>query len=86
MHRLIMNNRRWEHSSEMLAITLVLLARPSRMTPTMSPVSDFYNIRSRASVDFRSISGFIYDLSWENERGKRCYASSKEKIQKRKLW
>ena len=52
------------------------------MTPTMSPVSDFYNIRSRLSVDFRSISGFIYDSVGRTKEEKDAMRAAKRKFKK----
>ena len=70
-----MNNHRWERSSKMLAITLVSLARLSRMMLIMNPVSPHPLLTS----------GLNFCLSWKNKRRKECNASSQEEIQKREL-
>ena len=50
------------------------------MMPIMSPVSDFYSIRSRLSVEFRSTSGFIYDLVGRTKEEKDAMRAEKRKF------
>ena len=50
------------------------------MMPTMSPVSYFYDIRFRPSVDFRLNSGFIYDSVGRTKEEKNAMRAEKRKF------